>query len=97
MLKGLDMMVLEAFRRLKVDANIKPVLESKNYEGDFEMIIGREPSRRRENLYSCEQEGGVGWMVDEWRGGEELDYKKVHWIGEPLHKQVQMSYIAVSW
>lgn len=96
MLKGVDMVVMEALRRLNVEATIKPVLEIEKYREENEMVIGRGPTRRDENLGSCQMEDGIEDLVDDWRNGETLDVDQVHWIGQPLHKQIQVSYIAVS-
>lgn len=96
MLKGLDMMVLEAFRRLKIEASVKPVMEVEDSYERNRMYIGREPGERMENLGSMGMEDGIDELIEEWREGEKLDWEQVHWVNEPRHKQVQMSYIAVS-
>lgn len=101
MLKGLDMIIWEAFGRLGLEASVKPVMNVDNFyyeEDDRElMVIGNERalrinegSMRMEDYYYMDKE------LAEWRGGETLKSKEVHWLTKPTHKQVQMAYIAVS-
>lgn len=97
MLKSLDLMVLEAFRRLKIEARVRPVLETEDWYGRKAKYVGQEVGARMENIGSGAYEDGPDELIEDLCAGEgELDGNRVYWVNEPRHKQVQISYIAVS-
>lgn len=101
MLKGLDMVLWEAFGRLGLEASVKPVLNLEDlYEGFDEnkdpMVVGNDRALHMSKFMRIEQYDQMDEQIKEWRGGETLRFKEVHWLTKPNHKQLQLTYIAVS-
>lgn len=97
MLKGLDMVIWETFGRLGLEASVKPVLSLENfYEDEDPMILGNDRALHMSTLMRIEDYDEMDEQIRQWRGGETLDFKEVHWLTKPNHKQLQLAYIAVS-
>lgn len=97
MLKGLDMVIWETFGRLGLEASVKPVLSLENfYEDESPMIVGNDRSLHMSNMLRIEDYDEMDEQIRQWRGGETLSFKEVHWLTKPNHKQLQLAYIAVS-
>ncbi|KAK7707276.1 hypothetical protein SLS63_013793 [Diaporthe eres] len=97
MLKGLDMVIWETFGRLGFEASVKPVLSLENfYEDEDPMIIGNNRALHMSGMMRIEDYHEMDEQIEEWRGGETLNFKQVHWLTKPNHKQLQLAYIAVS-
>lgn len=97
MLKDLDMVVWETFGRLGLETSVKPVmnLQKFRYDGD-PMIIGNNRALHMSDMMRIEDYRDMDEQIEEWRGGETLNFKQVHWLTKPNHKQLQLAYIAVS-
>lgn len=97
MLKGLDMVIWETFGRLGFEASVKPVLSLENfYEDEDPMIIGNNRALHMSGMMRIEDDHEMDEQIEEWRGGETLNFKQVYWLTKPNHKQLQLAYIAVS-
>ncbi|POS73066.1 hypothetical protein DHEL01_v208545 [Diaporthe helianthi] len=110
MLKGLDMIMWEAFGRLGLEASVKPVMDVEEfYEGLYDyyeendqvpipdrdlMVIGNDRALHMSQGLRIEEYDQMDDEIAEWRGDETLKSKEVHWLTKPTHKQVQMAYIA---
>lgn len=101
MLKGLDMIIWEAFGRLGLKASVKPVLSLEYfYEDEDEdkdrMVVGNDRALHMSRMMRIEDYSEMDEQIKEWRGGETLNSEEVHWLSKPTHKQLQLAYIAVS-
>ncbi|KAL1866874.1 hypothetical protein Daus18300_006577 [Diaporthe australafricana] len=103
MLKGLDMVLWEAFGRLGLEASVKPVLNLEdfyeNLEEDFDedkhrMVVGNDRAPHMSQFLRIEEYEQMDDQIKEWRGSETLNFKDVHWLTKPNHKQLQLAYIA---
>lgn len=91
------MVIWETFGRLGFEASVKPVLSLENfYEDEDPMIIGNDRALHMSGMMRIEDYHEMDEQIEEWRGGETLNFKQVHWLTKPSHKQLQLAYIAVS-
>lgn len=99
MLKGLDMIIWEAFGRLGLEASVKPVLSLEYFYDDEDqdrMIVGNDRAFHMSRMMRIEGYDEMNEQIRRWSGGETLNSEEVHWLSKPTHKQLQMAYIAVS-
>lgn len=96
MLKGLDMMIWETFGRLGLDTQVKPVLKYDNGYDETKLFLGNSTEYYMSGWCRVEGEEAMSAMIEEWRGGENLEDNDIFWLSAPKHEELQLTYIAVS-
>jgi hypothetical protein len=96
MLKGLDMIIWEAFGRLGLEASVKPVLSLDDFYDEDRMVVGNNRALHMSGGQRIEDYDEMDDEIRDWRGDETLTFEDVHWLTKPTHKQLQLTYIAVS-
>ncbi|KAK2615390.1 hypothetical protein N8I77_002149 [Diaporthe amygdali] len=99
MLKGLDMVIWETFGRLGLEASVKPVLNVEDFyqyedEPRDPMIVGNDRALQMSNMMRIEDYDQMDEQIEQWRGGETVNFKEIHWLTKPNHKELQLAYIA---
>lgn len=95
------MVIWETFGRLGLEASVKPVLNVEDFyqyedEPRDPMIVGNDRALQMSNMMRIEDYDQMDEQIEQWRGGETVNFKEIHWLTKPNHKELQLAYIAVS-